>query len=96
MTSIHFDQRTAERLADELDGGLLRISFTTGCGGSGYRLASAGESLDGDQTVEHRGVRIALDEMAAKNLDGAEIAWSEEEDGFTIEHPNASIATWCG
>lgn len=96
MSLVTFDETTGRRLQDELDGGILRISFTTGCGGSGYRLASASSPSEGDTSFEYDGVTIALDSMAATNLEGAILRWSEEEDGFTIDHPNASIATWCG
>lgn len=96
MTTISVDGPTTERLIEELDGSMLRISFTTGCGGSGYRLASASEPLDGDIRVQQGEVTILLDDLAARNLVGAVIRWNDEEDGFTIDHPNAAIATWCG
>ena len=95
-TEISITGSAAERLAEELDGRILRISFTTGCGGSGYRLASAGEPMEGDQLLEVEGFTVALDDMAAKNLSGAVISWSEEEDGYILDHPSAVIAVWCG
>ncbi len=39
---------------------------------------------------------VALDQMAARNLDGAEIVYAEEESGYSIRHPNAVSAVWCG
>ena len=44
----------AEHLKRDLDGRILRIAFTTGCGGSGYRLASAAEPVDGKSTTRTR------------------------------------------
>jgi Fe-S cluster assembly iron-binding protein IscA len=82
--------------AEHLSGRMLRIAFTTGCGGSGYRLSSATEPNDGDQLVQVGDVTIALDDMAASRLDGAVIAYDEEEDGFTLDHPDAVTAVWCG
>jgi len=85
-----------EHLASDLDGRVLRIAFTTGCGGSGYRLASADEPADGDQVVEVDGIRVALDDMAASRLDCAVIEYDDAEDGYTLDHPDAVSAVWCG
>ena len=85
-----------EHLASDLSGRLLRIAFTTGCGGSGYRLASADEPADGDQVMEVDGIRVALDDMAASHLDGAVIEYDDDEDGYTLDHPDAVTAVWCG
>jgi Fe-S cluster assembly iron-binding protein IscA len=85
-----------EHLASDLDGRVLRIAFTTGCGGSGYRLSSADAPSAGDRVVEVDGIRVALDDMAATRLDGAVIKYDGEEDGYTIDHPDAVAAVWCG
>jgi Fe-S cluster assembly iron-binding protein IscA len=85
-----------EHLAADLDGRLLRIAFTTGCGGSGYRLASADSPAEGDEVLEVEGIRVALDDMAATRLDGAVIRYDDEEDGYTLDHPDAVSAVWCG
>jgi Fe-S cluster assembly iron-binding protein IscA len=85
-----------EHLSSDLDGRVLRIAFTTGCGGSGYRLSSADEPSDGDRVVEVEGIRVALDDMAATRLDGAVIEYDDTEDGYTLDHPDAVSAVWCG
>jgi Fe-S cluster assembly iron-binding protein IscA len=82
--------------AEQLHGRMLRIAFTTGCGGSGYRLSSATEPNDGDQLVQVGDVTIALDDMSASRLDGAVIEYDEAEDGFLLDHPDAVTAVWCG
>jgi Fe-S cluster assembly iron-binding protein IscA len=82
--------------ARHLDGRMLRIAFTTGCGGSGYRLAYASEPNDGDRIVEIGNVRVALDDMSAARLEGAVIEYDEAEDGFLLDHPDAVTAVWCG
>ena len=94
--NIELSPEAAQHLRTDLAGRLLRISFTTGCGGSGYRLAYAEAANDGDAIVSVDGIRVALDDMAASKLDGAVIAYDEAEDGYTIDHPDAASAVWCG
>ena len=86
----------ASHLAHDLDGRILRIAFTTGCGGSGYRLAYADGPIDGDEVVNVNGIRIALDDMSASRLDGAIIEYDADEDGYLLDHPDAVSAVWCG
>jgi Fe-S cluster assembly iron-binding protein IscA len=94
--NVSITSTAAEHLQQELDGRLLRIAFTTGCGGSGYRLAYADEPLDGDEVVNVNGIRIALDDMSASRLDGAIIEYDPDEDGYLLDHPDAVSAVWCG
>ena len=82
--------------ATHLHGRTLRIAFTTGCGGSGYRLSYADEPLDGDEVVRVDSVRVALDSMAASHLDGAQIDYDADEDAYLLDHPDATGAVWCG
>ncbi len=42
------------------------------------------------------GIRVALDSMAASRLDGAVIEYDADEDGYSLEHPDAVSAVWCG
>lgn len=86
----------ATHLGQELDGRILRIAFTTGCGGSGYRLSYAPEPAEGDEVVSIDGVKVALDSMSASRLEGAVIQYDEDEDGYLLEHPDAVTAVWCG
>jgi Fe-S cluster assembly iron-binding protein IscA len=94
--NISLSPAAASQLHFELDGRYLRIAFTTGCGGSGYRLSFAWEPNDGDLLVQVGEVTIALDNMSASKLDGAVITYDEEERGFLIDHPDAVSAVWCG
>jgi Fe-S cluster assembly iron-binding protein IscA len=94
--NISLSPDAAQHLTHDLDGRVLRIAFTTGCGGSGYRLAYAAEPNEGDQVVEIGDIRVALDDMAASRLDGAVIQYDEAEDGYLLEHPDAVTAVWCG
>ena len=94
--NISLSPDAASHLHDDLGARLLRIAFTTGCGGSGYRLSYADEPIDGDHIVTIGNVRVALDDMAASRLDGAVINYDAEEDGYLLDHPDAVTAVWCG
>jgi len=94
--NLSISQTAAQHLQQELDGRILRIAFTTGCGGSGYRLAYADAPIDGDEVVDANGIRIALDNMSASRLDGAVIEYNAEDEGYLLDHPDAVSAVWCG
>lgn len=94
--NISLSPEASSHLHEDLAGRLLRIAFTTGCGGSGYRLSWADSPLDGDEIVEVDGVKVALDDMSASRLDGAVIDYDEAEDGYLLDHPDAVTAVWCG
>ena len=94
--NISLTSAAAEHLAEDAGGRILRIAFTTGCGGSGYRLSYAAEAAEGDEVANVNGVNIALDSMAASRLDGAVIEYDEEEDGYLLDHPDAVNVAWCG
>ena len=93
--NLSLTPEAAQHLGRDLEGRVLRIAFTTGCGGSGYRL-SYGDPVDGDEVVNVDGIRVALDTMAASRLEGAVIEYDAEEDGYLLEHPDAVTAVWCG
>lgn len=93
---ISLSPQAAEHLKSEADGRMLRIAFTTGCGGSGYRLSYAEEPNEGDQVIAVDGVQIALDDMSVARLDGAVIDYNAEEEGYLLDHPDAVTAVWCG
>ena len=94
--NITLSNEAAEHLGRDLDGRVLRIAFTTGCGGSGYRLSYASEPIEGDSVVQVDGIPVDLDDMAASRLDGAVINYDAEEDGYLLDHPDAVTAVWCG
>jgi Fe-S cluster assembly iron-binding protein IscA len=94
--NLSITHTAAQHLESELEGRILRIAFTTGCGGSGYRLAYADGPIDGDEVVEVNGIAVALDNMSASRLDGAIIEYDADEDGYLLDHPDAVSAVWCG
>ena len=94
--NISVSDEAAQHLSSDLSGRMLRIAFTTGCGGSGYRLSYAESPNEGDQIVNVNGLPVALDDMAASRLDGAVINYDPEEDGYLLDHPDAVTVVWCG
>ncbi|HUJ13427.1 MAG TPA: iron-sulfur cluster assembly accessory protein [Thermoanaerobaculia bacterium] len=94
--NIQLSPSAAQHLQHDLAGRVLRIAFTTGCGGSGYRLSYEPVPADGDETVAIDGVRVALDSMSASRLNGAVIEYDADEDGYLIDHPDAVSVAWCG
>jgi Fe-S cluster assembly iron-binding protein IscA len=94
--NINVSPEAAQHLREEGHGRVLRIAFTTGCGGSGYRLSYADAPIDGDRIISVDGLELALDDMSASRLDGAVIQYDEDEDGYLLEHPDAVTAVWCG
>lgn len=94
--NLSLSPEAAQHLRSDLEGRILRIAFTTGCGGSGYRLSYAATPNDGDRVIDVGQVQVALDDMAASRLDGAVIDYDPAEDGYVLEHPDAVTAVWCG
>ncbi|HSP15647.1 MAG TPA: iron-sulfur cluster biosynthesis family protein [Thermoanaerobaculia bacterium] len=94
--NISLSPDAAQHLAGDLEGRMLRIAFTTGCGGSGYRLSYADSANEGDTIVAVDGMRVVLDDMAASRLDGAVIEYDPDEDGYVLDHPDAVNVAWCG
>ena len=94
--NLSLSSEAAQHLSSDLDGRMLRIAFTTGCGGSGYRLSYADGPNDGDKIVTIDGLRVALDDMSAARLDGAVIQYDAGEDGYVLDHPDAVNVAWCG
>ena len=94
--NLTLSNEAAEHLKRDLDGRVLRIAFTTGCGGSGYRLGYADGPNDGDRVMQLDGVSVVLDGMAASRLDGAVIKYDADEDGYLLDHPDAVNVAWCG
>ena len=94
--NLSLSPEASSHLRTDLSGRILRIAFTTGCGGSGYRLAYADGPNDGDRIVQLDGGQVALDDMSAARLDGAVIKYDVDEDGYLLDHPDAVNVAWCG
>ncbi len=77
----------------------LRVAVQPGgCSGLQYQLFFDERSLDGDLELDHGGVPVVVDRMSAPYLAGATIDFTDtiEQQGFTIDNPNASGGCACG
>lgn len=77
----------------------LRIAVQPGgCAGLRYQLYFDDRDLDGDKVDEVGGVRLVVDKMSVPYLAGATIDFADtiEQQGFTIDNPNAGSACACG
>jgi iron-sulfur cluster assembly accessory protein len=77
----------------------LRIAVQPGgCAGLQYQLFFDERSLDGDIELDIHGVPLVLDRMSAPYLGGATIDFTDtiEQQGFTIDNPNAGGGCACG
>jgi iron-sulfur cluster assembly accessory protein len=77
----------------------LRVAVQPGgCSGFQYQLFFDERSLDGDFDLQTDGVPVVVDRMSAPYLVGATIDFTDtiEQQGFTIDNPNASGGCACG
>lgn len=77
----------------------LRASVQPGgCSGLIYQLYFDERFLDGDAVAEFDGVEVIVDKMSVPYLEGATIDFADtiEQQGFTIDNPNASGSCACG
>lgn len=77
----------------------LRIAVQPGgCSGLRYQLFFDERSLDGDQVTDFGGVEVVVDRMSVPYLTGATIDFVDtiEQQGFTIDNPNATGSCACG
>ena len=77
----------------------LRVAVQPGgCSGLRYQLFFDERQLDGDVVMDFSGVNVVVDRMSAPYLGGATIDFvdSIEQQGFTIDNPNATGSCACG
>lgn len=77
----------------------LRVAVQPGgCSGMQYQLFFDERSLDGDLELDLSGVPVVVDRMSAPYLGGATIDFTDtiEQQGFTIDNPNAGGGCACG
>jgi iron-sulfur cluster assembly accessory protein len=77
----------------------LRVAVQPGgCSGFQYQLFFDERSLDGDVALDLDGVPVVVDRMSIPYLGGATIDFTDtiEQQGFTIDNPNASGGCACG
>jgi iron-sulfur cluster assembly accessory protein len=77
----------------------LRVAVQPGgCSGLQYQLFFDERSLDGDLELSLSDVPVVVDRMSAPHLGGATIDFTDtiEQQGFTIDNPNAGGGCACG
>ena len=68
-----------------------------GCSWFQYQLA-LDEQRDGDKVFEHDGIRIIVDELSLRYVDGSTVDYTESlmGSGFQVNNPNVVAACGCG
>lgn len=87
-----------EQEKESLPGGGLRI-YVQGGGCSGFQYGMVlDEVADGDQVFDKDGVKVIVDAMSLRYLEGAEVDYKEDlmGGGFAIKNPNAVSTCGCG
>jgi iron-sulfur cluster assembly accessory protein len=81
-----------------LSQGGLRI-YVQGGGCSGFQYGMVlDEVTEGDEVFEKDGVKVIVDPMSMRYLEGAEVDYKEDlmGGGFAIKNPNATSTCGCG
>ena len=78
-------------------GGLRIYVQGGGCSGFSYGMV-LDEAADGDEVVEVAGVKVIIDPMSMRYLEGAEVDYKKDlmGGGFAIKNPNATSTCGCG
>jgi len=68
-----------------------------GCSGFQYGMV-LDEVTDGDEVFEKDGIKVIVDPMSMRYLEGAEVDYKEDlmGGGFAIKNPNATSTCGCG
>jgi iron-sulfur cluster assembly protein len=89
-----------ELLAEQEESNLcLRVFITKGgCDGFSYGMTFDSAPEADDQVIDRGGVRVVVDKVSSRLLDGAEIDYvtSVTATGFAIRNPNAVSTCGCG
>ena len=92
--------KISELLAEEQkQGSGLRVFVQGGgCSGFQYGLMIEESGGEGDQVFESNGVRLFVDPISIRYLQGAEVDFVDNVSGggFTIKNPNAKATCGCG
>lgn len=94
--------KIGELLAEENKAGAGLRVFVQGGGCSGFQyglMIEEGEAVsDGDQVIESNGIKLYVDPISVRYLQGAEVDFVDNitGGGFTIRNPNARSTCGCG
>ncbi len=69
-----------------------------GCSGMSYGMGFEDHAEDGDLVTEQGGVKLYVDAVSARYIQGAEIDFVDQlmGGGFTVHNPNAVSSCSCG
>lgn len=87
-----------EQEKESLPQGGLRI-YVQGGGCSGFQYGMVlDEPAEGDEILELAGIKVIVDPMSLRYLDGAEVDYKDDllGGGFAIKNPNATSTCGCG
>ena len=85
-----------EQEKDNVPNGGLRIYVQGGgCSGFSYGMV-LDEASEDDQVIEKEGIKVIVDPMSFRYLEGAEVDYKEDLMGFAIKNPNARSTCGCG
>ena len=87
-----------EQEKESIPAGGLRIYVQGGgCSGFSYGMV-LDEAADGDQVFEQDGIKVIIDPMSMRYLEGAEVDYKEDlmGGGFAIKNPNTKSTCGCG
>ncbi|HET7292862.1 MAG TPA: iron-sulfur cluster insertion protein ErpA [Vicinamibacteria bacterium] len=83
---------------ENIPNGGLRI-YVQGGGCSGFQYGMVlDEAADGDETFEISGIKVIVDPMSLRYIEGAEVDYKNDllGGGFAIKNPNAVSTCGCG
>lgn len=93
-------EKIGSLLDDEANAGLhLRIFVSGGgCSGFQYGFTFDDDVKENDHVAENYGVKLLVDPMSLKLIDGAEVDYQKSIEGesFVIRNPNAASSCGCG
>jgi iron-sulfur cluster assembly protein len=80
------------------EGGLRIYVQGGGCSGFSYGMVLDDQISEDDQIFEKEGVKVIVDPMSLRYLEGAEVDYKEDlmGGGFQIKNPNAKSTCGCG
>ncbi len=84
---------------EENDDYALRFQVVGGgCAGFQYNLAFDDNFADDDEIVDIRGIKVVVDALSARYVEGATVDYVETEmgAGFKVENPNVTSTCGCG
>ena len=105
MPLVEVHESAAQRLAAmmgerELDGYALRVFVSGGgCSGLQYGMTFDDEVREGDAEWTAHGLRVLVDPVSARHLQGANISYQQDNmlaGAFKIDNPNAVSSCGCG